>query len=86
MNEMWTRMKASGASEARTHFARLLERFANGERIVITRHGTPVARLVPFAKPDGERARRAISRLKASRKGRRLDGLSWQELRDAGRR
>ncbi len=53
---------------------------------MITRHGTPVARLVPFAKPDGERARRAISRLKASRKGRRLDGLSWQELRDAGRR
>ena len=27
----------------------------------------------------------AISRLKASRKGRRLDGLSWKELRDTGR-
>ncbi len=81
-------MKTISASEAKTHFARLLERVAKGERIVITRHGTPVARLVPFAKPDGERARRAISRLKASasRKGRRLDGLSWQELRDAGRR
>ena len=79
-------MKSIGASEAKTHFARLLERVANGEQIVITRHGTPVARLVPFAKPDGERARRAISRLKASRKGCRLDGLSWQELRDAGRR
>ena len=79
-------MKTIGASEARTHFARLLDRVANGERIVITRHGTPVARFVPFAKPDGERARRAISRLKAFRKGRRLDGLSWQGLRDAGRR
>ncbi len=79
-------MKTVGAFEAKTHFARLLERVAKGERIVITRHGTPLARLVPFAKPDGERARRAISRLKASRKGRRLDGLSWQELRDAGRR
>ncbi len=79
-------MKTIGASEAKTHFARLLERVANGEQIVITRHGTPVARLVPFAKPDSERARRAISRLKAARKGRRLDGLSWQELRDTGRR
>ncbi len=79
-------MKAVGAFEAQTHFARLLERVAKGEQIVITRHGTPVARLVPFAKPDGERTRRAISRLKAARKGCRLDGLSWQELRDAGRR
>ncbi len=79
-------MKAIGAFEAKTHFARLLERVANGEQIVITKHGTPVARLVPFAKPDSARTRRAISRLKASRKGRRLDGLSWKELRDEGRR
>ncbi len=79
-------MKTIGAFEAKTHFARLLERVANGEQIVITRHGTPVARLVPFAKPDNVRTRRAISRLKASRKGRRLEGLSWKELRDAGRR
>ena len=78
-------MKTIGASEARTHFARLLEWAAKGEQIVITRHGTPVARLVPFAKPDGERARRAISRLKAFRKGRRLDGLSRKDLRDEGR-
>ncbi len=40
---------------------------------------------VPFAKLDGERARRAISRLKASRKGRRLGGLSWKGRRDEGR-
>jgi hypothetical protein len=44
-----------------------------------------VARLVPFAKPDSARTRRAISRLKASRKGRRLTDLSWKELRDTGR-
>ncbi len=78
-------MKTIGASEARTHFARLLERVANGERIVITRHGTPVARLVPFTKPDGARARRVISRLKAFRRGSRLGGLSWKDLRDEGR-
>lgn len=82
---MWTRMKTIGASDARAHFARLLTRVALGERIVITKHGTPLAQLVPFATPDGARTRRAISRLKTSRKGRRLDGLSWKELRDAGR-
>ncbi len=79
-------MKTIGAFEAKTHFARLLERVAQGEQIVITKHGTPVARLVPFAKPDSERARRAISCLKAARKGCRLEGLSWKDLRDEGRR
>ena len=79
-------MKTIGAFEAKTHFARLLERVASGEQIVITKHGTPVARLVPFAKPDSTRTRRAIDRLKTSRKGRRLDGLSWKALRDEGRR
>ncbi len=78
-------MKTIGASEARTRFACLLERVALGERIVITKHGTPVARLVPFVKPDFERTRRAISRLKASRKGRKLDGLSWKDMRDEER-
>ena len=79
-------MNTIGVSEARTHFARHLARVVLGERIAITRHGTPVARPLPFAKPDSARTRRAVSRLKASRKGRRLDGLSWKELRDAGRR
>ena len=77
-------MKTIDAAEAKTHFARLLERAANGEQIVITKYGKSVARLVPFVKPDGERARRAISRLKASRKGCRLGGLSWKGLRDEG--
>ncbi|GAA4981214.1 type II toxin-antitoxin system prevent-host-death family antitoxin [Pseudonocardia tropica] len=33
--------------EAKTHLSRLLERVAAGERIVISRAGTPVADLVP---------------------------------------
>ena len=37
-----------GAFEAKTHFASLLERAANGEEIVITRHGRPVAKLTPM--------------------------------------
>lgn len=33
--------------EAKTHLSRLLERVAAGERIVISKAGTPVADLVP---------------------------------------
>jgi prevent-host-death family protein len=33
--------------EAKTHLSRLLERVAAGERVVISRAGTPIADLVP---------------------------------------
>jgi antitoxin (DNA-binding transcriptional repressor) of toxin-antitoxin stability system len=54
--------------------------------VLITRHGKPVARLVPAAVHDRERAARAIAKLKELRKGTTLGGLSWKELRDEGRR
>jgi prevent-host-death family protein len=79
-------MVAVGAFEAKTHFSSLLDRVAQGEQIVITKHGRPVARLVPVGGPDREKARRAIERIKVSRQGQTLGGLSWRDLRDAGRR
>lgn len=37
-----------GAYDAKTHLSKLLERTERGERLVITRHGRPVAQLIPF--------------------------------------
>lgn len=45
-------MESVGAYEAKTHLPQLLERVENGEEITITRHGRPVARLVPIAGAD----------------------------------
>ncbi len=75
-----------GAFEAKTHLSSLLERVAQGEEIVITRHGKPLARLIPIAVADRSKIDNAISKLKMLRKGCTLGGLSWQELRDEGRR
>jgi prevent-host-death family protein len=36
-----------GAYDAKTRLSELLDRVEKGEQIVITRHGKPVARLVP---------------------------------------
>jgi prevent-host-death family protein len=75
-----------GAFEAKTHFASLLERVANGEEIMITKHGTPVARLIPVAGASRERIRATIARLKEFCQGQTLGGLSVRELREEGRR
>ena len=40
-------MHTFGSYEAKTHLPQLLERVEHGESITITRHGKPVARLVP---------------------------------------
>ncbi len=40
-------MASVGAYEAKTHLAELLDRVERGERITITRHGRPVAELIP---------------------------------------
>ena len=39
-----------GAYEAKTHLSELLEKVEAGEEITITKHGAPVAKLVPVKK------------------------------------
>ena len=60
-------MEQIGAYEAKTHLPRLLDRVARGESLTITRHGKPVARLVPVA-GDRERAQAAATRIVERRK------------------
>jgi prevent-host-death family protein len=44
---MSNEVKTVGAFEAKTHLSRLLDAVECGERVVITRHGKPVAELSP---------------------------------------
>ena len=43
-------MPSVGLFDAKTHLSALLERVAQGEEITITKHGNPVAILVPAGK------------------------------------
>ena len=40
-------MREVGVLTAKTHLSALIDQVENGEEVVITRHGRPVARLVP---------------------------------------
>lgn len=76
-----------GAFEAKTRFSELLERVAGGEEITITKHGTPVARLIPVnPTPTDDSRRLAISRMREIAQRNRLAGLRVSDLRGEGRR
>jgi prevent-host-death family protein len=80
-----------GAYDAKTRLSELLDRVERGEQIVITRHGKPVARLVPEGGHDRAAARAAVARLFAlseqlAERGVNLSAEEIRALRDEGRR
>lgn len=79
-------MAKVGAFEAKTHLPKLLERVQKGERIVITKHGHPIAELVPYQQRDPQVIRAAIDDLKAFQKTHSLGGLSVREMIEKGRK
>jgi prevent-host-death family protein len=74
-----------GAYQAKTHLPALLERVAQGEHFIITKHGRPIARLVPVKRSGPDRRREVVERLKEFRKGQTLD-VPVKELINQGRR
>ncbi|MCL6445289.1 MAG: type II toxin-antitoxin system prevent-host-death family antitoxin [Alicyclobacillus sp.] len=78
-------MKEVGAYDVRTHFAELLDEVENGEVILVTRRGKPVAKIVPYHTEqmslddimgEFERLRKQIS----------TEGPSIREMIEEGRR
>jgi prevent-host-death family protein len=76
-------MTKVGAYEAKTHLPQLIEQVLKGETIQITRHGVPVANLVPVEPKESPAD--VIKELRVFRKGKRLDGLSVKDLISEGR-
>ncbi len=75
-----------GTFEAKTHLSALLEKVSQGQEVLITKRGEPIARLVPAQRSDRTQVAATIDTLLEFRKGMKLDGLDWKALRDAGRR
>jgi len=76
-----------GAYEAKTHFSELLEKVEAGEEITITKHGAPVAKLVPIKKEASAEERvAAIQRIQMLGRGLSLGGLKIKDLISEGRR
>lgn len=87
-------MFSVGIFEAKARLSQLIERVAQGEEVLVTRHGKPVARLVaPEPLADGKAVADWAAELRAFRRG--VDrgtksgkgaGSTLHELIAAGRR
>lgn len=83
-------MKEVGAFEAKNKLGHLLDLAERGEEVVITRHGKPVARLVPAkGAVNRDQAHAALRRIRERAQQLKLGPFDWGEwraYRDEGRR
>ena len=72
--------------EAKSKLSALLDRACSGEEVVITRHGAPIARLVPMNAPAAPDRALAVRAVRALKKRLNIDaGVALRTLIDAGR-
>ena len=79
-------METVGAYEAKTHLPSLLRRVAKGEQITITKHGVPVAKLVPVENHKKQDTQKVVKELLKFREKHTLGDLSIREMIEEGRR
>jgi prevent-host-death family protein len=75
-----------GIYEARTRWSEVIDRVSKGEEITITRHGTPVAKLVPANGQAKTSVAEAIAELRQFRRKHKLRGLTIKQMIEEGRR
>jgi len=68
------------AAEANRHFSRLLREVREGDTVVITAHGKPVARLVPAPVKGSEAAKQALLERLRSQPALNLGPWTREEL------
>ena len=72
-------MRDFQASDAKTHLPQILDSVERGQTVRITRHGRPIARLVPEADCRQSEVDQAIANIRALRN--RVQKLSLEEIR-----
>ncbi len=79
-------MQTVSAYDAKTNLSRLLDEVSQGKEFVITKHGVPVAELIPTGKSRAIDVESAVQALRNFQADHTLDGLSARELVEKGRR
>ena len=77
--------KEVGLFEAKTRLSALVARVQRGEEIIITKHGVPVARLIPAGESARRNPSQAAAKIRELRRGIVLGDLSLRSLVEEGR-
>jgi prevent-host-death family protein len=75
-------MSTYSVAEAKNRLPTLIDKALEGERVVITRHGKPVAELRPTPRPSAKPSRATLEWLWARTKARKGAGITSVELLD----
>lgn len=79
-------MNIIGAYEAKTHLPELLRRVEQGERILISRHGMPIAMLSPVSNSPSTDLQQTIDELKTFRSQHTRGEMTIEAMKNTGRR
>lgn len=76
-------MVTVGIFEAKTHFSHLLKQAELGEHIVITRHGQPVAKIIPYESVSYQQKMKLLNdELLNMRKGQDKGAKAGNKIKD----
>lgn len=81
-------MKTVAVFEAKSRLSEILTAVEHGEEYTVTKHGAPIARIIPARQVDPvsmAEAEELIARIKASRKGSILPEEEYREAVEEGR-
>jgi prevent-host-death family protein len=79
-------MERIGIYDARSKLSELIERVQSGEEVVLTRHGEPVARLVPEKRRQKRSRAATVSRIRALARKLDIRDVDIRKLIEEGRR
>jgi prevent-host-death family protein len=75
-------MTSYSVAEAKNRLPSLIDKAIEGEEVIITRHGKPVAELRPSGKPSASSSKGMLECIRARRKSRGSVGITSVELLD----
>jgi prevent-host-death family protein len=79
-------MDTVGSYEAKTKLSRLLENAAKGRRTTITKHGVPIAEVIPASGGRKKTVKEIIAGIKELRKEVKPGKMSIKQMIEEGRR
>ncbi|HEX4052625.1 MAG TPA: type II toxin-antitoxin system prevent-host-death family antitoxin [Tepidisphaeraceae bacterium] len=78
-------MRKIGSYELKTHLAQVLDDVEHGQSVIVTRHGKPIARILPSDRAQRQEASDAAEAIRNFPRSRLPEGVTIRGLIEEGR-